>query len=424
MTTTRNAGWTLPGPRRTPGFHDAGIFEVAPLVCVVLTMLVTMYMLYATGFLEACADGKVLEEFSWAFEKPDGSLIETENVATRRGGLALSGVLLAATVVLSLTALLWVYANRTKLWDARGLRKTIIQGFVLCSLVATTLLYWHPFIGGDISFVSSLSWALLETTRTQMPEATWLAAVPLLMYWLGALLPLILAFGACLFLQPVACDNDLEGCERCLSALVPRLRELDYMLYMGALALVCGTLQLSVSLSIPLARMPSAADVKTTIELCKTPATPGTDNPFLSPATGASQPEPETPARPFHRGFSLADCAAVPTELARVNVATSVRSLIHSLTLSFGLAFSLMLAAIYFPAMLQLREWTDRSRAGLRHWRAQARAAALAAGAQPAAEGSDELELAESEPTRRIVAVLATLGPIIAGLAANTLTSD
>jgi hypothetical protein len=82
-----------------------------------------------------------------------------------------------------------------------------------------------------------------------------------------------------------------------------------------------------------------------------------------------------------------------------------------------------MLAAIYFPAMLQLREWTDRSRAGLRHWRAQARAAALAAGAQPAAEGSDELELAESEPTRRIVAVLATLGPIIAGLAANTLTS-
>jgi hypothetical protein len=178
MTTTRNAGWTLPGPRRTPGFHDAGIFEVAPLVCVVLTMLVTMYMLYATGFLEACADGKVLEEFSWAFEKPDGSLIETENVATRRGGLALSGVLLAATVVLSLTALLWVYANRTKLWDARGLRKTIIQGFVLCSLVATTLLYWHPFIGGDISFVSSLSWALLETTRTQMPEATWRVPVP------------------------------------------------------------------------------------------------------------------------------------------------------------------------------------------------------------------------------------------------------
>jgi hypothetical protein len=53
MTTTRNGGWTLPGPRRTPGFHDAGIFEVAPLVCVVLTMLVTMYMLYRSRW-RAC----------------------------------------------------------------------------------------------------------------------------------------------------------------------------------------------------------------------------------------------------------------------------------------------------------------------------------------------------------------------------------
>lgn len=69
-----------------------------------------------------------------------------------------------------------------------------------------------------------------------------------------------------------------------------RLRELDQMLYIGALALVSGTLQRSFGLSVPLASLPKATDLKLRVDLCKAAAPLSkASNPFL----GATDPYAE-----------------------------------------------------------------------------------------------------------------------------------
>lgn len=391
---------------------SAAVDNQAPMCCLVIAFLLTIAMLRASGYFALPKDeddyARVIAALGSAFLKGRPEHFEVESVAAFRGGLAVSGVLLAATVAMSMTAVLWVSANmRGRPWRFVLSR---LAGLIMGLEVLAWVIFSMPLHEDSFSFISRPAYALLDVTRAQFPNAEWLGSVPLLMLCQAVGLPLILAFGACLFMQPVPrLVGDRIRAQKRIETLIPRVRELDQMLYIGALALVCGTLQLAAALSVPLLNMPAAADVKTTIDLCKASTSEKVANPFFSVSHAAAEaPGMHSPATAsFHREFSAGDCEAVQTELARVSVAQSVRSLIHALTLALGLAFSMLLAAIYVPAMIRLRVWMDEARE-------------LGASAN-ASDGSD---FGNADPMRRIAATIATLGPIIAGLVANTLTSN
>ncbi len=414
-----------------------GAFETMrslnPIVSLVVTVLLTIYLLNAVGYLSSDDDAGTMPDFESALK----TALDATNVATRRGSTALSGILLASTVILSLTAFMWLLGNllnrpRTSLcFVARRFGATLLAAGVIVLAIE-----WHPGINGPISFTSSLALKLLEVGAKQLSSAHWLGSVPQIMFWQGILLPLVLAFGASLFLEPMPQDLDRKIALECARRVTSGVRELDQMLYIGALALVCGTLQLSVALSVPLATMPSVSDVKTTADLCKALVPATGRSAFLIPSALPSTP-PDAPASsaaggtaaqagatsaapkeaaPFHRRLTMQQCEAVPTDFDRAAVATSVRSLIHALTLSIGLAFSLMLAAIYVPAMIQLREWRDEF--GLALVKASESEVAPDANAK-----KDGIDLVDADPIRRIAAAFATLSPLIAGLVANTLTA-
>jgi len=75
---------------------------------------------------------------------------------------------------------------------------------------------------------------------------------------------------------------------------------------------------------------------------------------------------------------------------------------VKGVTLGFGLSFSALLAAIYVPTLLVLRDMVEQRRREL-----------------PAGKGSG---IEPVDPVSRIAAVIATLSPLAAGLLANTLS--
>lgn len=458
------------------------LFEAAPMTCLVGTIAITVIALWMVGYIGTEDKDEVVGEFVLALQKGGETTIESENLAARRGGLAVSGILFAATVVLSVTVCFWAYLNRPDpdRWNALTLWRR--WGVLVTGLVAAAAAAGWPFalFGAKVSFASGLAIRLLGITAAQFDHPCRLSLVPYLMLLQGVVVPVILAFSACLFISPLPVPTPkVEARRFIVEKLKPRIRELDQMLYLGALALVCGTLQLAAALSIPLARMPSMADVKNTIDMCKTAGLGDKSNPFLSPrppmgavcaasgagasaglcaSSAASVPAPVAGTAPgafasaanaaaegskkqFHRDFSAADCEQVQTELTRVNLAQSVRSLIHSLTLAIGLAFSMLLAAIYVPAMIRMRELADKARQNIRDHKdpkqsvsaelgervKRAIGALFGIGNAPDAaatsdaegEGAEEVD---ADPTRRITTALATLSPVIASLVANTLS--
>jgi len=81
-------------------------------------------------------------------------------------------------------------------------------------------------------------------------------------------------------------------------------------------------------------------------------------------------------------------------------------------TLSFGLAFSALLAAIYVPGLIGLRLMIEPLQAVL---------AKSAAATNTKDEKSDLI--GDVDPLRRAAAAVATLSPLIAGLIANAFAS-
>ncbi|WP_422014719.1 hypothetical protein [Roseateles sp.] len=98
-----------------------------------------------------------------------------------------------------------------------------------------------------------------------------------------------------------------------------------------------------------------------------------------------------------------AEYATAQKKLARLGDVDSLRELVRGVTLSFGLAFSAMLAAIYVPALLVLREMVESRQRSL-----------------PANEPSGTESV---DPVTKIGAVVATLSPLLAGLVTNVLAS-
>jgi hypothetical protein len=424
---------------------------LAPLFWLLIVWLSVFGMLGAVGYLS------LEENFNIVLEARDLLVQNTPDFAARRGALAFSGVTLAITLALSVTGIFWAISSALLYCEWQHWLRVLCCVVVYLAITVAIALTRSDDLWGP--FTSQLGSVLLEpsSSHTKLDAAGF---VPVFMLLLSCFVPGALLAGACFLLQPMYLPyrHQVEAREerpewlKVLSDQVAilgrRMRELDQMLYIGALALVFGTLQLSAGLSVPLVSLPQSADLKARADLCKTMApTPSTKAPFFAPvdseaaiqrvaaataaasaasaaaalpgATAASVAESNTVWRRNQAIVTTADelkealptslagferqCQAVAKGFANLDAADGLRDLVRNVTLSFGLAFSALLAAIYVPAAIVLRDATE------------ARHNLLPKKLQPATGAAD--------PLTRIGAVVATLSPLLAGLVANTLAS-
>ena len=372
------------------GWHFA---PFAPAIWVAMVWAAMVAMLYAVGYLDADVDksGR-LAELTERLGQPE------VDFAARRAARAFSGVTLAITLTLSITSLVWAASAFFKKSDR--FRWPALLLVVLFLITSLSLSWWvaekyQPFS-------SKLGQALLNPESSGAPSEV-AAGVPTAMFILACIVPCILLAGATFLLQPMVLPERITDAPDAaavfrsdqLKMLLGRVRELDQMLYVGALALVFGTLQLSAGLSIPVVSMPKSATLRTQAELCK----------LMAPASA--------PSAFYAQGMALSadsaqvdkTCRELPKKLVQVDWADSLRQLARGITLCFGLAFSALLAAVYVPALVGLRLMIDER---------------LPQGISKASEETNEA-IAGIDPLHRVAAVVATLSPLFAGLLANTL---
>ena len=224
------------------------------------------------------------------------------------------------------------------------------------------------------------------------------------MFLLSCVVPGILLAGATFLLQPMEAPGSLETRRSQVHLLLKRLRELDQMLYIGALALVFGTLQLSSGLSIGLVSMPKAADLKG--EGRSVQGHGAFVDGEQSVLCGLGR---QAGIGPFCGRVRCATAKICRPQVLKLDSAESLRELVHGITICFGLAFSALLAAIYVPTLIGLKSMYEPRQQELPKDE-PARAASTA-----------NLTV---EPLSRIAAVAATLSPLFAGLLANTLAGS
>lgn len=367
---------------------------LAPAVWLAIVGACLLASLCAVGYLTADAVSKTGDD---PLQKFIDALPAT-NAARHRAAMAFSGVTLAITVALSIASAVWaVAAFRGKENLYRNVVLAWIFGFFLSAI--GVLVCMHAF--GFEPYASTLANRMLN--RHSSAEGI---GVPDFMFGLACFVPVLLAAGACFLLQPVRETDAVEQAKVQLRMLAGRLRELDQLLYVGALALVFGTLQLSSGLAIPLASLQNSADLKVQVDLCKSisPMAPAS-SPFFTPGVSTARPK-------YYDGFDVDRCRKLPQEIAQLEVADDLRQLARGITLSFGLAFSALLAAIYVPALIVL---------GLLIAPAQ-KVVDKEAMKQPANDG--ESTAGDVDPLRRTAAIIATLSPLIAGLLANAFASS
>lgn len=373
----------------------------APAAWLLMAWAVMVGSLYWAGYLNADlgTDAGLHRLLDLLCEPP-------VDVAARRGARALAGVALAATVLLAATSLVWAgaaYLKASPTFRNRALAAAV--GVVIACAVASAWVSAHLQ-----PFSSVLGNMLLSPFTSSTPAERALqggnGTVPIFMFVLACVVPGFLLAGATFLQQPMegveAAAQRLKTWKERVRAhqwaiLADRLKELDQMLYIGALALVFGTLQLSAGLSVPLASLPKAADLKVQADLCKLMAPAASAPMFVRPEAASSEP-----------GQALdRHCQDLPQQFLQLEPADSLRQLVRGITLGFGLAFSVLLAAIYIPSQVGLRLMLEERLPGGGH-----------AGA---ADARKDLEAAD--PVHRVAAALATLGPLLAGLLANTVAA-
>lgn len=378
-------------PPSMPQFYDhtfPRLRVLAPAGWLLFVWLCMLLMLGAVGYLDADpAEG--LSDAWVALQEAD------MDFAAGSAARAFSGVTLVITLTLAVASVIWAasaFYGKSPEYGGR----TILVVFIFL-LVAGSLALWVNF--GIMPFSTRLGQALLHHERSIRPVFRCISP-PTLMFAAACVVPGVLLAGATVLLQPMSKPVAHGPLLLQLSVLFQRLRELDHMLYLGALTLVFGTLQLSAALSIPLASMPKTADVKLAAELCKTMAPADASGTFFAGGGAAAA----------GGGAFETRCRKLPAAFARAEGVESLRQLVRGLTLCFGLAFSAMLASIYVPALIGLRLMLEERPLWL--------------GPSVATQSQvEKLDIGDVDPVRRIAAIAATLSPLLAGLVANALTS-
>lgn len=364
---------------------------LAPTFWLYLVWGLMMLTLWVVGYLEPDKAPNVNDELIAAL---DSTKVD---VAARRAALALSGVTLAITIALATTSLFWCLMSW---WGKSGAYRSAVLVIVAISLLLSLLISWHAASEWS-PFTSEIGEELLSRGAIGL-DAPVAQYVPLLMFLLSCAVPGVLLAGSTFLLQPMRWTANRDRLSIQVMTLLKRMRELDQMLYIGALALVFGTLQLSAGLSVMLASMPKGADLKVRADLCKAVS----PTPVASSALTADPPARSGPAQ---RPSAIeAHCQEVPGLITKLESTESLRQLVRGITICFGLAFSALLAAIYTPAFIVLRSMLE------------ARQQAFSA-AEPSKEGAAPFAPSPADPMAKIAAVVATLSPLFAGLLANSL---
>lgn len=367
---------------------------LSPIVWLLIVQSCMVASLWTVGYLSAPEQGDSAKGLLKAV------LAVPRDSAAHRAGLAYSGITLGLTWALAVTSVVWAVSAFMG-WRLTPGRSGSRRGWgVLVAVVGVSVGFYVLLNCLPLQpFPTAIGEQLLQAAYSAAPAASAVGAgnlakssmVPTTMFILAFLVPAVLAAGAGFL------GERIEGipAETLMLYVRLRLRELDHLLYIGALAMVFGILQLSTTMSVPLASLPKTADLKSRADLCKTLAPNPASSPFLSET--ASLPE-ET--------ISVQACRQLSKDLALDERAGSLRQLVRSVTLAMGLAFSAMLIAIYVPALVALRTMVEPVIEG-------------------SAKGSDEQakpsmdSVGEVDPLRRIATAAATLGPFIAGLVAN-----
>jgi len=370
------------GPSQAPSTGAQRLMEVAlsPLCWLLVLQLCLVSALYLVGYLSVPEPAEVLAVVRAAV------LVDSPGGAEYRAALAFSGVTLGLTFVLAITSLAWAvsaYLRKGPSFSGDAppdRRQTILQIVVLATflvvLLATALAELLK------PFPSELGFSLLQWVYAK-PDARLSKWVPTLMFLLSLVVPAILAAGASFLQEPI--EDSLPAERNRKIAL--RVRELDHLLYIGAVALVFGTLQLSATMSVPLASVTKAADLKSRIEMCRT--------------FGAVPP-----SNPLYTKASAKGCLELPALIEKDQAAAGLRQLVRAVTFALGLAFSAMLVAIYVPAMVSLRLM-------------QAHVPPKPEKKNGDPDKSDAGSPGDVDPLQRLATVAATLGPLIAGVVAN-----
>lgn len=374
-----------------------GLAAMAPALWVLIAWCSMVATLYAVGYLTPYADDPAT--LALVGERIEQTQVD---IAARRAAWAFSGVTLGLTVILFVTCLVWAG------WAMRGKAPSFLRAAVFVSVLLLLLLLIGSWQVAEnlMPFTSKLGQRLLRP-ETSGAKSALAVFVPGGMFVLACVLPCVLVAGAALLLQPMALPSDLKLPAAArelvrtdqLEQLRVRVREMDQMLYIGALALVFGTLQLSAGLSVPLASMPKPAAVKAQTDLCKALAPASAASTFFEAASATSPL-----AKDVHR-----TCSETPARFVLLDAAESLRQLARGITLSVGLAFSALLASVYVPAILGLRAMIE------------SRSTRSPGGSGDERKSTDSI--AELDPLHRLAALAATLGPLFAGLLANTVAA-
>jgi hypothetical protein len=214
---------------------------------------------------------------------------------------------------------------------------------------------------------------------------------------LGIFIPVVLALGMCLLMEPLITEKD----EDTLAAIASNSRFLDVLLYVGAACLAFGILHLSSAYGSALATLPSAATVKIRADSCKSLSLP----PGVIDANAQK--------RLLAQWVSL-KCDKLAEDARDAEVADSAREFAKTTTLVFGISFSALLAAMYLPSMLLLKRAADESPLPYKRGHVDSRAR----------RSEQYLKLGiESDMLGKVGKVITALSPIFASVLANALSS-
>jgi hypothetical protein len=330
--------WLRNRYRPSPGESRARlVVHLAPAYCGALVSVIIIAALFGSYFLENVSNERVrllYETVARYSRESEGH----EFAARARRGTTMALTLVAALAATWATAVLWWQCrSRAYSWDVTTV---IVYVAAAASVILSSLGSSGMSPGLDSAFGNAMLCASWERTHSD-----WLVMVSDANNVLGIFVPVVVGFGICLLLEPVRQDAAM-GVDH-LAVIGDRSRALDNLLYLGAISLAFGILQMSAVYASALAPLPSVASAKTKIDMCKGLSTP----PDALKATATKQASDQ---------WRAMGCETLGQEAHDGEVADSAREFARATTLVFGMGFSAVLAAMYLPAMLLLKQAADR----------------------------------------------------------------
>ena len=357
---------------------------LAPATCALGATAVIVLALLVSGFLEI-VDDKNLQASYLIVNAEDKSALAQEFGARAHRAITMALTFISAMVAAWMTMGIW--------WEcqSRDYAVQVTRRVVLMALTAAVVLGVLGLAKLTPGLDSAFGNAILCATWARN-DAPWLAMVSDANNVLGIFIPFVVGLGMCLLLEPTTHSRMPSRDE--LAILARNSRTLDHLLYVGAICLVFGILQMSTVHSSAVATLPTMQEVKTKVEICKSIA--------------AIENEGK-----LHSGLEPINCHQLVNEIGKAEVADSFRQFARSTTLVFGIAFSVLLAALYMPAALLL------------NGAAQRLTKVIGSDGPKGGTGDVHSRLQElgieSDLLGKFGKVITTLSPIFAGLISNAL---